>query len=379
MKNIKILFAFIIGLASFSLNAQVAVTEDGSSADGSAMLDVKSTTKGVLITRMTQSQRNSITSPATGLMIYQTDNTPGFYYYSGSSWAQIGGDVDLSDYALKSNVLELDNTTSFTPNADYEPATKLYVDGKASQWTTNGNEIYYNNNVGVGIADPVQRMHIYGGPSGQSNPHSNTQLTIESSGNSGISILCPSSRTGIVYFGDENSSVVGRIGYEHAFNRLFIGNDSQNSLVIHQSENISIGSYTDSHQLFVNGPAGGITSWDNTSDKRFKKNIVPISGALNKVMQIQGVTFDWDKSVKTDMDFDDKNHIGFLAQDLEEVLPQVVFTADDEMKTKSVAYGDVVPVLVEAIKEQQQQIEEQQNQISVLKQELEDLVNSLKK
>lgn len=54
----------------------------------SAMLDVNSTTKGFLTPRMTQSQRNLISSPATGLLIYQTDNTPGFYYYNGSAWAQ---------------------------------------------------------------------------------------------------------------------------------------------------------------------------------------------------------------------------------------------------------------------------------------------------
>lgn len=54
----------------------------------SAQLDVNSTNKGFLPPRMTQSQRNNIATPATGLLIYQTDNTPGFYYYNGSAWAQ---------------------------------------------------------------------------------------------------------------------------------------------------------------------------------------------------------------------------------------------------------------------------------------------------
>lgn len=56
------------------------------SPDGSAQLDVSSPNKGVLIPRMNQSARNGIGSPATGLLIYQTDNTPGFYYYNGSAW-----------------------------------------------------------------------------------------------------------------------------------------------------------------------------------------------------------------------------------------------------------------------------------------------------
>lgn len=54
--------------------------------DGSAQLEVSSPNKGVLIPRMNQSARNGIGSPATGLLIYQTDNTPGFYYYNGSAW-----------------------------------------------------------------------------------------------------------------------------------------------------------------------------------------------------------------------------------------------------------------------------------------------------
>ena len=56
------------------------------SPNASSLLEVKSTTKGVLFPRMTLSQRNAIVSPATGLLIYQTDNTPGYYYYNGSGW-----------------------------------------------------------------------------------------------------------------------------------------------------------------------------------------------------------------------------------------------------------------------------------------------------
>lgn len=70
----------------------VAINTDGSEADASATLDVKSTAGGMLIPRMTLAQRNAINSGtfATGLIIYQTDNTPGFYYYDGSDWNKIG-------------------------------------------------------------------------------------------------------------------------------------------------------------------------------------------------------------------------------------------------------------------------------------------------
>ncbi len=57
--------------------------------DASSLLEIKSTTKGLLMPRMTLVQRNAIISPATGLMIYQTNSTPGFYYYSGSAWTAV--------------------------------------------------------------------------------------------------------------------------------------------------------------------------------------------------------------------------------------------------------------------------------------------------
>jgi hypothetical protein len=70
--------------------AQVAVNTDGSLPNNSAILDVKSTTKGMLIPRMTFAERNVLTSPANGLMVYQTDNAGGFYFYNGTNWQRIG-------------------------------------------------------------------------------------------------------------------------------------------------------------------------------------------------------------------------------------------------------------------------------------------------
>ena len=61
-----------------------------SSPDNSAKLDVSSTDGGLLIPRMTEVQRDAIATPATGLMIFQTDGTAGFYYYDGSAWTAIG-------------------------------------------------------------------------------------------------------------------------------------------------------------------------------------------------------------------------------------------------------------------------------------------------
>ena len=81
----KQLFTFLAAVVlTATTYAQVGVGT--TTPDASSALDITSTTKGLLIPRMTETQRDAISSPATGLMIYQTDGTAGFYYYNGSSW-----------------------------------------------------------------------------------------------------------------------------------------------------------------------------------------------------------------------------------------------------------------------------------------------------
>jgi trimeric autotransporter adhesin len=85
MCNRKSIFLLLVCISIHSvLRAQsFSVNTDGSTADASAMFEIKSTTKGLLIPRVTKVQRNAIALPATGLLIYQTDDTTGFYYYAG--------------------------------------------------------------------------------------------------------------------------------------------------------------------------------------------------------------------------------------------------------------------------------------------------------
>lgn len=80
-------------LASYFTNAQsVAINTDGSAADASAALDIKSTDKGLLVPRMTTAQRDAITSPANGLTIYNT-TTKTFNYYETNVWKEMGGNA----------------------------------------------------------------------------------------------------------------------------------------------------------------------------------------------------------------------------------------------------------------------------------------------
>jgi trimeric autotransporter adhesin len=87
MKKTLIFSVFLlIRLITFG---QVGINTDNSNPDPSAMLDVKSTNKGLLVPRMTQAQRTAIVSPAAGLLVYQTDNPSGFYYHNGTVWFRL--------------------------------------------------------------------------------------------------------------------------------------------------------------------------------------------------------------------------------------------------------------------------------------------------
>lgn len=90
----------VICFISLNANAQVGVGTNN--PNGSAQLDVESTEKGILIPRLTASQRGDIPSPATGLLVYQSDAPTGFYYYTGSVWTRLVSSSDVSTPALTS-------------------------------------------------------------------------------------------------------------------------------------------------------------------------------------------------------------------------------------------------------------------------------------
>jgi hypothetical protein len=89
MKRILILSIAVL-LTAVTRSQSFAINTDGSTAHSSAILDVKSTTKGLLIPRMSKVQRNTIAAPATGLLVYQNaPDSTGIYYYNGSNWQRM--------------------------------------------------------------------------------------------------------------------------------------------------------------------------------------------------------------------------------------------------------------------------------------------------
>jgi hypothetical protein len=109
--------------------------------------------------------------------------------------------------------------------------------------------------------------------------------------------------------------------------------------------------------------SGDIVAY-STSDKNFKENITPIPNAIDKIRKISGNTYDWKVELKDIHGFEG-NDVGVIAQEIEEVLPQLVTTR--ETGYKAVKYDKIVALLIEGIKEQQQHIDNLTIQVEELK------------
>ena len=95
------------------------------------------------------------------------------------------------------------------------------------------------------------------------------------------------------------------------------------------------------------------------SDERLKKNISPLRNSLSKLLELNGYTYQWKDTARGG-----DEQIGLLAQEVEKQFPQLVNT--DENGKKSVAYASLIPVLIQAIKEQQQQLWQLHKEIDAL-------------
>jgi hypothetical protein len=143
---------------------------------------------------------------------------------------------------------------------------------------------------------------------------------------------------------------------------------------------VGINTFSPNYTLHVNGTAYCTSGAWSGSDARWKQNIQPLQGALAKILQLQGVSYEWRRQEFPDRGFEPGFQLGFIAQQVEPILPEVVHT--DAEGYKAIAYEKLTPVLTEAIKEQQNQIEAltaQNAQLAASVAELKALVNTLVK
>ena len=127
---------------------------------------------------------------------------------------------------------------------------------------------------------------------------------------------------------------------------MVIRNGNSIGSVDFPSGNVGIGNMSPSYVLDVSGQAR-FTGNYTTSDRRLKTNVADIGYGLDTVMKLHPVFFDWKKPVKGE----EGRRVGFIAQEVRQVIPELVSIAPDAMQTEAVEYGNVTPVLVKAIQQ----------------------------
>jgi ribosomal protein S6E (S10) len=254
-------------------------------------------------------------------------------------------------------------------------------------WLKNGSDIYYNTgNVAIGMTFPRYALTIYQDTDPRIGFYNSTSGT---SGTDGFTISTGATGSPVWIWNWENSNM--HFGTNNT-NRMIIDADGHVSMMRYLDLNtdgtfgalyvkgkqalwwdgtyfswgydatynyfarpVTIGDPANhtSYMLYVKGNAYTTGSW-GSSDVRFKKNISSIDNSLHRVMKVHGVSFEFRNDKFRDYQFAEGRQFGFIAQELEREFPEVVKTESDGYK--SVNYNGMIPVLLEAIKEQQKMI-----------------------
>jgi hypothetical protein len=224
------------------------------------------------------------------------------------------------------------------------------------QLVNDGTNIYLENagNFGIGVVSPEEKLHIFGDA---------PFLKIENN---------TEDASGIVMEDAQDPGQNGRIVYDSGANKLYLQThggtgfemDSSRDIKINESLGIGVAASSTTGRLDCSNDVVAFS----TSDERLKENIKPLDNALDKVLKISGVSFDWKELTeeeKKTIHGNEGHDIGVIAQEIEEVLPEVV--TERESGYKAVKYEKIVPLLIESIKEQQKQIENLKKEIKELK------------
>lgn len=363
MKKIIILLLSVTNLTL----AQVGIGT--TSPDPSSILHLNSTTAGLLAPRLTAVQKFGIVNPATGLLIYQTDGTQGFWYYTGSAWVTFGGgttytfnngltltgsNAQLGGQLVKTTTIDNQNydlTFKTTSTSSY-PGEVIFQGANRSIMKTkfNSNYIEFGNDFPffdttldgstfTDINGSPQTIDIIAGFQGPSAPSAGSCIKI------------------------------GSIEYIH---------DDQNALTF---INASLIPKNDQTTSFGESIGASSRRWASiyanngviqTSDVRFKKNIKPLQYGLNEILQLNTITYNWKDNKIGNTNIPENlqpTKIGFSAQQLQQIIPEVVEThtwvpKDEngnyirvENNKLGVNYSELIPVLVNAIKDLKSEID----------------------
>jgi hypothetical protein len=275
---------------------------------------------------------------ATRMFINDANGNVGIGTTSPSARLSIVKNDNLDDDILKLFPQNLTQGIGFSLNKiraiGSNGNTFLFIDAQGT-----GNLLLQTNstgNVGIGTTAPNMKLHVVGGSQidGDVDIRSTGKLILR---NPGYAELYSS-----------NMKIAG--GSTFTFDHLGIASANW----VFNDANVGIGTTSPTEKLHVVGNICATGTIGACSDVRFKRDVQPMEGSLDKIEKLQGVAYRWNR--KKYPQFAEGKQIGFVAQEVKEVLPEIVSEGSDG--TLSVDYGRFSVVLLEAIKEQQKEINE---------------------
>ncbi|MBF9140237.1 tail fiber domain-containing protein [Hymenobacter properus] len=278
-------------------------------------------------------------------------------YYGGGGSGGYGGGGGGSSWVLptgSTNITMTAGSNGGDGSVTIAPATVAYaapvLDGSnfinvPGTWSVNGADVYRpTGNVGIGTADPQAGLHL-DRPESSSGSALGVLLSGGTSGNPSIE-LRGNGKTPYIDF-------VETSGLDYTTRLLSYGG----------TLNLTYAGAVASKPTYLLNVEGGITATGQvrangvvlTSDARFKQNVRPIGSALASVLAMRGVRYEWNALGVRHGGTAKAGQVGLLAQEVEKIYPELVSTDKDGYK--AVNYAQLTPVLIEALKEQQEQIE----------------------
>jgi hypothetical protein len=213
--------------------------------------------------------------------------------------------------------------------------------------------------VGIGTTIPTSLLTV--GKADGTSTAAELVLNPSAATNEGGQIVIKKSLNGSV-----SDWTIDQVGSSSANARFRIFSTGELAgLTILENGNVGLGTATPTVRLHVSGDIIA-NSVAGTSDRRFKTNIHPVDNALAKVKALQGVYFNWNQKDFPEKDFGSQNELGLIAQEVEKVVPEIVSKDKSKEEYRSVKYDKLVALLVEAMKEQQKQIEQLQLKVKQL-------------